>query len=427
LELPKEPKPAPVVTSDRGGAAAGGIGRTFRQSIALLGTRRFGTYWFATLLSNLGSWAQMVAEPWLLLSLGASSFLIGLDAFALDAPVLLLTLVGGALADRADRRRVITLFQSIQMVCPIVLAILLLAGAVQPWIVIALSFIVGITDALSMPSFQSIVPSIVEREQIGAGLALNSTQFNLSRILGPAIAGVLMTSIGIVGCFVVNAVSYLPFILIALWVLPPRLLADGKAGSLDLRHPFAGIRRVVRDRRLGGALLTVLTTSTLCAPLITFSPVLVKNIFHGSAGFFSVAIAAFGIGGLLGASLLLTVDDRRDRRRLSSRAATCYGFVAILVSLNPWLWGLPPLLVLAGIAMSISNTSANTFLLTSADPALRGRTVSLFMFAMRGGAALGNLVAGVSVHLLGVREALFIYGVVAITAHLVIARSWLRT
>jgi len=157
-----------------------------KASFALLRTRVFGTFWFAMLLSNIGFWAQEVAEPWLLLTLGASAFLIGLDAFVGDAPALLLTLVGGVLADHFDRRRIIAVFQSIEMLCPIALVVLLLTGSLQAWMVIGLSLVVGITDALSMPSYQSIVPSIVKRRQLATGIALSSTQYNLSRILGPA-------------------------------------------------------------------------------------------------------------------------------------------------------------------------------------------------------------------------------------------------
>src|SRR5579871_3141042 len=193
---------------------------TFGESLRLLRTRRFGTFLVASLLSNLGTWAQQIAQPWLLLTLGASSFLIGLDAFVLSAPVWALTLLGGVLADRSDRRRVIALCQSLQMLCPLALVVLLLTGRVEPWIVIVLSAIVGVTDALSMPSFQSIVPTIVTRCQIAPALALSATQFNLSRVLGPALAGVLMASLGAVGCFSVNTLSYLPFIWVALWILP---------------------------------------------------------------------------------------------------------------------------------------------------------------------------------------------------------------
>ena len=215
---------------------------SFRQSLELLFSRRFGIFCFASLLSNIGTWAQQVAEPWLLLTLGASSFIIGLDAFAAAAPVWLFTAIGGVLADQADRRRIIAWFQSIQMLCPIIIVVLILTGTVQPWMIVALSLVVGVTDALSMPSFQTIVPSMVERNQIGTALALNATQFNLSRIVGPALAGVLMATLGAVGCFAANAVSYAPFILVALWILPRgRPVAAGE--SFDKHHPLAGFPR----------------------------------------------------------------------------------------------------------------------------------------------------------------------------------------
>jgi MFS family permease len=235
---------------------------TFAESIHLLRTRRFGTFCFASFLSNLGTWAQQVAEPWLLLSLGASPFLIGLDSFASAAPVWILTLVGGMLADLGDRRRIIATCQSIQMLCPGLIVILLVTGTVQPWMIIALSVVVGITDSLSMPSFQSIVPSIVEHDQIASGLALNATQFNLSRTLGPAIAGILMASLGAVACFALNAASYLPFIWVALWILPrgKAALAPGTGG--DRLHLSASVREITRAPYLRGALLTVFLTST---------------------------------------------------------------------------------------------------------------------------------------------------------------------
>jgi predicted MFS family arabinose efflux permease len=180
----------------------------FKRSLRLLRTPRFGTYYVATLLSNIGTWSQQIAEPWLLLSLGASSFLIGLDAFVQAAPAWMLILAGGILADRADRRIVITTFQAIQMLCPIILVALLLTNSVEPWMVVVLSLVVGVTDAISMPSFQTIAPSIVRHDQIPSAIALNATQFNLSRILGPTLAGILMASVGAVGCFVANAASY---------------------------------------------------------------------------------------------------------------------------------------------------------------------------------------------------------------------------
>jgi MFS family permease len=398
---------------------------TFQKSLALLLTRRFGTFWFASLLSNIGTWAQQVAQPWLLLSLGASSFFIGLDAFALSAPVWLLTLVGGDLADRADRRRVIATYQSVQMLCPVLLVVLLLTATLKPWEVIALSLVVGITDALSMPSFQTIVPGIVEHDQIPTGLALNATQFNLSRILGPALAGVLMATLGPVACFAANALSYLPFIVIALWILPRRQSGVAVA-AFDRQHLIAAVREIAREPYMRGALLTVLVTSLFCGPLIVYCPVLVKDVLHSDVSHFSIAVGSFGMGGLLGALGLLFVDATRDRRRMISCFATGFAAIVSLAALNPWYWGLPVLLVLAGISMSVCNISANSLLQVVASSRLRGLTVSLFMLAMRGGISLGGLLTGVSVTLIGVRDALFINGVLAILAIMLIARQWIR-
>jgi MFS family permease len=396
-----------------------------RKSLSLLFSRRFGTFWFANLLSNMGSWTQQVAEPWLLLSIGASSFVIGLDAFAMASPAWLLTLVGGVLADRGDRRRVIATYQSIQMLCPTILVALLLAGVVQPWMVVALSLVVGITDALSMPSFQTIVPSIVGRDQIAAALALNATQFNLSRILGPALAGLLMASLGAVACFSINAASYIPFILVALWILPRGRPASGTdhldAGSA--RRPLTGFQDILRRPKLRGALVTVFLTSLLCGPLIVFCPILIKDVLHGGVTGFGGAMGAFGLGGLLGALVLLAVDPAVDRRQLSSWFAIGYGVIVMLAALTPWLWGLAGLLILAGLSMNISNTSANTLLQAAAPARLLGQTVSLYMLALRGGVSVGSFVTGITVGVVGVREALLLNGGLAVIAQLIVLQQ----
>jgi MFS family permease len=367
-----------------------------------------------------------VAEPWLLLSLGASSLVIGLDSFVMAAPVWILTLMGGILADRSDRRRVIAICQTIQMLCPTLLTILLLSGAVRPWMVIALSTVVGVTDALSMPSFQSIVPSIVDHDQIPSALALNATQFNTSRVLGPALAGVLMANVGAVWCFALNATSYLPFIWVALWILPRgRPVAAGKDAS-DSSRLFTGMRKIADTPQLRNALLTVLFTSALCGPLVVFCPILVKSVLQGDVGDFSVSIGAFGVGGLLGGVALLGVDANRDRRRICSWFAGGYGAIVMLAALNPWTWGLPALLVAAGLSMTVSNTSVNSLLQATTLPELRGQTVSLYMLAMRGGLAVGSLLTGLAVDLLGVRQALLVNGLLAVVAQVVIGRQWLR-
>jgi len=366
---------------------------------------------------------QQVAEPWLILSLSGSSFLLGLDAFAMDAPVWILTLVGGVLADRRDRRKVIFFFQAIQMFCPILLVLFILTGTIHVWMVIALSLIVGVTDALSMPAFQSIVPSIVEPRQIGTAIALNSTQFNLSRVLGPAIAGVLMARYGAAWCFGANALSYIPLILTVYWIRVPHKV-ERRFGASGGQPWFAEVRRIGRQPRLLGALCTVLVTAMMCGPLIAFSPVLIKNVFHSDAIHFGQAIAAFGTGGLVGATGILAVEGRVDRIKLCSGAAVLYGLLLGLVALNRSLPLLSGLLVLCGAAMTASNVSANSILQYTAHDRIRGRTSSLYMLAMRGGLSLGNLIAGVSVTYLGVSRVFLINGIVAMLIQTLIYRKW---
>ena len=398
----------------------------FARSLRLLRSPRFGTFWVASLLSNIGTWAQQVAQPWLLLSLGASPFLLGLDSFALAAPVFLLTLVGGVMADLGDRRVTILKFQVVQMLCPVLIVLLLLSGHIAPWMVIALSLVVGITDGLSMPSFQSIVPTIVKEEQIPTGLALNSTQFNLSRIVGPAVAGMLMTAVGAAGAFAVSALSYVPFLLSAWWVLPARPAGDTPSLGSHWNTMRHNVQAVLQQAPLRNALLTVVIGSVLCAPLVVFCPLLVRESLQGNVGHFSLAVGAFGLGGLLGAITLLGISPAADRRRLGSGFATAYGLVVIASSQSRSEWLFPLLFACAGYCMTMANTSANTLLQAQALPAFRGQSVSLFMLAMRGGMALGALATGVTISLLGVREALLLNGVLAVGLQLWLARRGAR-
>jgi len=289
--------------------------------------------------------------------------------------------------------------------------------------IIALSLIVGITDALSMPAFQSIVPSIVNPNQIGTAIALNSTQFNLSRVLGPAIAGLVMARFGPAWCFRANALSYIPLLFTVYWIHPPRKV-DRRFAMSSGQPWFAEIRKIARQPKLLGALCTVLVTSILCGPLIAFSPVLIKDVFRSDAVHFGQAIAAFGVGGLIGATGILAVEGHVDRIKLCSGAAVLYGLLLSLVAVNVSLTLLSCLLVLCGTAMTASNTSANSILQYTAHDRIRGRTSSLYMLAMRGGLSLGNLIAGISITYFGVSHVFLINGIAAMLIQAWIYSKW---
>jgi predicted MFS family arabinose efflux permease len=239
-----------------------------------------------------------------------------------------------------------------------------------------------------------------------------------------------MAGIGAAGAYAVNAASYVPFILVALWILPARArvtpLPADEVQPMDSRTLFAGVREVAREPALRNALLTVLVTSSMCVPLITFCPLLVKQVFQGEIGHFSLVIGAFGAGGLLGATALLAVDPGRDSRAISSAFALVFALLVALAALAPWFWALPVLFVLCGAAMTISNASANSLLQSVAPERIRGQSVSLYMLAMRGGVALGGLTTGVTISLLGVGRALLLNGVLALLAHFALRRAWLH-
>lgn len=396
------------------------------HSVRLLLTRRFGAFWFGSLLSNIGTWMQSVAEPWLLLSIGGSSFLLGLDAFAMNAPFWILVLLGGVLADRKDRSRIIFFFQGIQMLCPVVIVALVATGGIRVWVIIVLSLIVGVTDALSMPAFSSLIPSIVSGDDLKPALALNSMQFNLSRVMGPAIAGLVMTKYGFLWCFGANSASYIPFFLSIYWLRPSaKTPVPQAAGQLNPASVIDSVKGIIRTRKAGWALLSVLCTGLFCGPLITFSPLIVKDVLHADVGQFGGVLTAFGVGGMLG-PLLILAATRLDPIKMSLTAALVFGlFIAAAAEVGA-VWQLAMVLVGSGFLLTVANTSANTFLQSQANDQNRGETASLFMLAMRGGLSLGNLATGTIISLSSIRLALIMNGLLVIGVQAFLFRRVLR-
>ena len=358
---------------------------------------------------------QQVAEPWLILNLTGSSVLLGLDSFAADAAVWVLTLIGGVIADRRDRKLVIYLFQGIQMFCPAIVVLLLLTGHVTAWLVILLSFVVGATDALSTPALQSIVPSTVEASQIEAAVSLNSTQFNLSRVLGPMTGGLVMAGIGAVGCFALNTLTYIPLFL-AIAVLPRKLReVNGpkvvQVKGVSIRGRFS---KMITSRNLRSAMLTVVISTLFCNPLLTFAPVLIRDVFKSNAIGFGQALSAFGGGGLIAAFLVFLTKDKIDRRLLCSLAAAANGLLLIAVAFNSWFWLLIPLLVGAGCAMTACQITASTILQSHVGNDVRGQVTSVYIMLMRGGSAIGSMVVGLATARWGILHVLLVCGISAI-------------
>jgi MFS family permease len=378
----------------------------------------FATLWVANLLSNLGTWMQQIAEPWLVLTLSHSPFLLGVDSFASDAPIWLLVLQGGLLADQRDRRRVALWFQGLQWLCPLALVVLLLLNRATVWFVIGCSLIVGITDALSMPSIQSMALSLVEPEEVPSAVTLNATQFNLSRVLGPMLAGVVMASLGAVACFAINAATYVPFLL-GIFFMPTRRLAPPPArdGRSETPSVLRALSVAMTRRQIRTPLLTVFVTGLLCGPVVTFLPVFARDVLHTGVGGFGAAVSSYGVGGLVGAAIVLAIPDKK--RLIASLAfAAANGALVLGLALQNNSWTFLACAFGAGLTTVASNTTASSHLQSSIPEHYRGRASSLWSLALRGGMSLGSVAAGAGVSLWGAPAVFAATGSAAIVVQL---------
>ena len=373
-------------------------------------TWRYLVFWVSSLLSNIGSWMQDVAQPWLVLSLSGSAFWVGATSFATNIPGLLFTLPGGILADRFDRKKVTLFFQAIQFIFVILLVVLLIVGWLKVWMIVVISFIVGLTDSLCNPSLQTIVPSLVKREDVPRAVSLSSTQFNLSRILGPVIAGIVIARFGTVACYGANAISYLPFF-IAIWFIYPSKKIRISAVPMASRpmDQFREIKELLRTRAVYLPLATVFVANLFCGPLITFCSVLIRDVFHSGERNFGWVMASFGGGALMGAAVsFISLPASFGRNKLAAVVAILQGLLLAGIAFNRSFPLLFVLLVLAGAMQIIVNISVNTFLQEQAADNMRGRVVSLYQMAMYSGISIGALLTGFMVARLSITEAFLV-------------------
>jgi predicted MFS family arabinose efflux permease len=335
---------------------------------------------------------QEVAQNWLILTMTGSTFLLGLDAFLGDAPFLLFSLFGGVLADRMDRRRILLGSQLVQMSSALILAALILTGAVQVWIILLLSFVVGLAQSFGGPAYQALVPTLVDREDLPNAVALNSIQFNLARVVGPVLAGIAFYKLGAAACFGLNALSFLAPIA-ALLVLTR---GGGSAPTSEpvLQSLKTGLR-AVRDQRSLRSLIVLSFVGSFCAmPLVTFLPVFAKNVFHRDAKGYSILLAAFGVGAIAGALGTAVFGNVRRRGVLAVAMQMTFGalMAGFALSRNPILSY--ALLALAGASLMVVFAMFMTLVQANVEDRLRGRVVSVYSLAFRGAMPLGNLAAG---------------------------------
>ncbi len=363
--------------------------------------RNFRLFWIGQTVSLIGTWMQTMAQGWLALELSNSAFLVGLVASAGSLPVLVLSLHAGVVADRTEKLRLVKLGQMAFCIQAAVLWWFTWSGHITiAWLLI-LATVNGVINAFEIPARQSFVVELVGREDLPGAIALNSSGFNIARVVGPSIGGAIIASLGLSWCFGVNALSYvavmggLMLIRLPAWMPPEHLVS-----------PIEGIREGVvfmRDTPSIAALMRFVTVySVLGVPYLTLMPVVARNQLGLDAGGYGAMLACVGVGGVAGALWLAAIGDRFNRMRLLAVTSYAYAGLLVLFSLMRTPYAVYPILLGVGFTMIVTSAVCNSTLQHLAPNELRGRLMAAYSFVVVGlSSVVGSFLAGSVAHVVG--------------------------
>jgi MFS family permease len=391
---------------------ASSLNSRWPESLRALRHRNYQLFFSGQLISLIGTWMDQVAEAWLVYRLTGSALLLGTVAFASQIPVFLLAPIGGALADRVDRRKILIATQSAMMLLTFILAWVTLSHRVKIWQVVALAALTGVVNAVDLPARQAFVVDMVSRADLVNAIALNSSMFNGARVVGPALAGIVVAAIGEGWCFFANGISFLAVIagLAMMQMNRPRMAIEGS----PLENVIEGFKFVGQSGPVRALMMLLGLVSFTAMPYAVLMPLFADKILHGGAQALGLLMGCSGIGALGGA---LTLAMRKSLKGLSLWVAvSCAGFgLALLVfSFSRTLWLSAVLLVPTGFFMMIQMASSNTLIQSMVPDRLRGRVMSVYAMTFMGMAPLGALLAGSLAHKLGAPMTVGIGGVVAV-------------
>jgi MFS family permease len=380
---------------------------------AALASRDFRVIWFGALASNVGTWMQNFTLGAFAFELTHSPTFVSVTAFAQLGPVLVLSLVGGALADVIDRRRLIVIAQTEQMVASVALALVVMQKHPSKIAILGAVFAVGLGTALNGPAWAALLPSLVERKNLAGAVALNSTQMNASRVVGPAIAGLLYPAIGAAGVFGINAATYLFAIGTILSIKSPPFTPIGD-GPRGLRRIAEGVSVVRRSPVLRRVLVTIVLFAFLCLPFIGQMPTVAAENFHIRPKSFEYGLlyAGFGLGAVSGALAIGTFLSRQDLRRIARISLGAFSLLLLTFGLLSSVAPAYPVAVMLGFSYFATVTSLSTVLQEEVDDSVRGRVLSLWQMGFGGVVPLGLLAAGPIAQAFNIRV-VTVYGALA--------------
>jgi MFS family permease len=396
-------------------------GLSWRRTFSAFRHRNYRLFFTGQLVSVVGTWMQQVAMGWLVYQISNSAFTLGWVRFLSAIPITLLTLVGGAVADRVEKRRVVIVTESTAMVLAFVLAGLVYFDVIKIWHIAVLALLEGITDAFDIPTRQSFVVEMVGKEDLMNAIALNSSLFNGARVFGPSLAGILIGIVGVAGCFFLNGVSYLAIVVAYLAMrLPARV---ERAERRPIWHETLEAFRYVRGNRTVFAIVSLVTIVSLFGwPYSVLLPVFARDVLQTGASGYGYLMAANGLGAFFGAITLASLGDSPHKRKLFYGGL--FGFCAMLVvfALSKVYWLSAVALAGSGFFMIIFFATANTSVQTRVPDELRGRVMGIYSLAFIGVTPFGSLMAGALARTVSAAFAVTLGAVICIVAGAVVMR-----
>jgi len=371
-----------------------GVASPSRWAVTLraLRHRNFQLFFSGQLISLIGTWMQTVAQAWLVYRLTGSSLQLGAVGFASQIPVFLIAPLGGTTADRTNRQRLIIGTQTASMLLAATLAWLTLSGRVQVWHIFVLAALLGIVNAFDIPGRQSFLVDMVGKEDLMNAIALNSSMFNGARVVGPAIAGILVAKIGEGWCFAANAISYVA--VIAGLALMKVHCAPRAGKNSPIEDIVEGFRWVNQTRIIRALLLLLGLVSLVGMPYTVLMPVFADKILHGGARGLGILMGTTGVGALLGALTLASKTGVKGLGRWVAWSCASFGASIFLFSFSRWFWLSAALLLPAGFSVMLQMACSNTLIQTMVPDQLRGRVMALYSMMFMGMAPFGALFGG---------------------------------
>ncbi|HEU4829488.1 MAG TPA: MFS transporter [Gemmatimonadales bacterium] len=387
-----------------------------------LNHRNYRLFISGQLISLIGTWMQSVAQAWLVYRLTGSPVLLGAVGFAGQIPVFLLAPVGGLFADRHDRRRLLLVTQSVSMLLALVLGALTLSGRIDVWHVATIAALLGVVNGFDIPTRQAFVTELVGRQDLVNAIALNSSMFNGARIVGPAVAGVVVAAVGEGWCFVANGVSYLAVLTGLLSIRRPVPVREGRKGTA-FAEASEGFRFAADTAPVRALLLLLGLVSLTGMPYAVLMPVIAASVLGVGASGLGMLMGASGAGALAGALVLARRRSVRGLGRWVATAAGGFGSSLILFSFSRSFLLSVILLLPVGFTMMIQMSSSNTLIQSMVPDRLRGRVMAVYSMMFMGMAPFGALLAGLLADRLGAPATIAIGGGLSIGGAIVFRRK----